>query len=310
MPGGAVLAVGGCALPADGSASCTPCANGLGCLTNEIFWIDRDASVTCCGAGRPTCDGPAKDPHFRAFIEPALIAHEGGRPWLLEGPPAARTLRLFDPWTGQFDTTSFAIGAGPSKEFPPVPADAGLSLWLEQCADGAPGDCNTTLHGFRHGVRGPYTQAVAPLLLENTVGVALDRAPSAGAEPGAVASRPHLAEGELELAPNSELVLTDTSYANVRLEIPVNSGPPPAVHLGSMVFGTAAASKRSASCPWPATASDAPFIVVRKGETVTLSIGDHTQDCEGPSGRVSISISAAATPSTLSPITVTRIATP
>jgi hypothetical protein len=77
-----------------------------------------------------------------------------------------------------------------------------------------------------------------------------------------------------------------------------------------MVFGTAAASKRSASCPWPATASDAPFIVVRKGETVTLSIGDHTQDCEGPSGRVSISISAAATPSTLSPITVTRIATP
>jgi len=316
MPGGAVLAVGGCALRLDGGPlSCTQhCADGLGCLTNEIFWIDRDGNVTCCGAGRASCDGPPPpfaDASFEAFLEPMLVPGEGGRPWLLEGEATARALHRFDPWTGQFEKGGVATRAGPFSALTPARAGAGLFLWLEQCTAKSPSDCITTLDGFRHSVRGSYTQAVAPLLLKDTVGVALDRAPSALAEPGTVASRSRRLEGgKLELAPDSELLLTDTTYADVRVEIPVSSGPPPAVHLGSTVLGGATASTR-ASCPWPVTAPQAPFVasVVRRGETVTLSIGEHTQNCDGPSGRVSISIVTTTTPITLSPVSVTRIAT-
>jgi hypothetical protein len=156
-------------------------------------------------------------------------------------------------------------------------------------------------------------------LLNDTEGVALDRAPSAppktGAAPrpwldqtGATDGRPGILR--LHLTPNSELVLTDTTYEGVHVEVPVNAGPPPVVHLGSMAFGSRA--KRSASCQWPVTAPRAPFVadVVRNGDRVTLTIGDRARDCDGPTGRVSISLGAEAALITLEPISVTRIATP
>jgi hypothetical protein len=330
MPGGAVLAAGGCALPMridEGPLSCTQhCEGGRGCLTNEIFWIDRDGGVTCCGAGRVTCNGlppPFEDPSFGAFVDPVLVPGEDGRPWLLEGERSARILHRFDPWTGQFPSTGVATGAGAFSTIVPAPADAALFLWLEECADGATGECNTSLYGFRHtslasegvahGVahlRGPYTQAAKPLLLGDTEGVSLDRAPSAELEPSAVAPRPWRDRtGALHLTPDSELVLTDTTYEGVHVEIPVSAGPPPVVHLGSMSFGST--SKRSTPCQWPVTAPRAPFVadVVREGDRVTLTIGDRARDCDGPAGRVSISLGAEATPITVKPISVTRVAT-
>jgi hypothetical protein len=333
MPGGAVLAVGGCALGM-GSGTCTqPCQGGLGCLTSEIFWIERDATVTCCGAGRAACGAPLpplfadSDRSFGAFIEPLLVAGEDGRPWLVEGAASARTLHRFDPWTGQFPSSGIATGTGASSIVVPTPVDTALFLWLEQCTDRAPGDCNTSLHGFRHtspgggviGLRGPYTQIVTPLLLgfEGVEGVALDRAPSAVPQPGSVAPRPWRdPSGAVHLTPNSELLLTDTTYENVHLEIQVGARPPPIVHLGGSTFG-------SKACPWPIAAPEPPFVaeVVRNGENVTLTIGDRSRDCGGPTGRVSIGIAAEATPITVGPIandrgaprggiSVTRIATP
>jgi hypothetical protein len=336
MPGGAVLAVGGCALPVDGApvspVSCTQhCQGELGCLTSEIFWIDREGGVTCCGAGRATCNGPPprfEDASFGAFLEPVLVSGEDGRPWLLEGERSARTLHRFDPWTGQFPSSGVATGTAASS-IVAAPADAALFLWLDQCTVGATTDCNTSLHGFRHTsqqsegfahLRGPYTQAAKPLLLNDTEGVALARAPSAPPGEGAVALRPWLDQTRamdgrpgtlnLHLTPDSELVLTDTTYEGVHVEIPVRAGPPPVVHLGSMAFGSTA--KRAASCQWPVAAPRAPFVadVVRGGDRVTLTIGDRTRDCDGPVGRVSISVGAEATPITVEPISVTRIATP
>ncbi|HEX4338230.1 MAG TPA: hypothetical protein VH062_20135 [Polyangiaceae bacterium] len=303
MPGGAVLAVGGCTLPLDGTAlKCDEHCDGVGCPSSEVFFIDRDGSVTCCGAGRASCSGiaPTDEPP-PAFDHPTLVPGEGGRPWLVEGT-TSRTLRPFDPWSGQFAVTSIGFDGNVAT---PVRADAGSFLFVDDCT-AAPCD-GASLHGFRFGLRGPYSQAIAPLLLADTIGVALDRPLSSAPAAGAAASQPYRApsaDGQqaLFLTAGSELVLTDTTYQGFDLVIPVRSGRPPLVHLGERVFG-------DAKCPWPVTSPQPPFDakVSRRGTTVTLSLGDRTDVCDGPDGRVTLAL-AAATELSLRSVSVTRVA--
>jgi hypothetical protein len=316
MPGGAVLAAGGCVVLRDGEIpKCDDlCNDGSGCRSNEIFWIDRDANVSCCGAGRPACDAPIpEDPSFvppPPFVEPALVGGADGRPWLgrsgrarpSDGSAAAHTLRRFDPWSGQFSPPSLTTDRRLSAT---ARADGGLFVALDDCgAVDLTEPCSVSAYGFRHGLRGPYTQAVAPLLLADTEGTALDRAPGVAPAPGAVATTTwrDQSNGEVQITPGSALLLTDTTYEDVDIVIHVTAGPPPIVQLGSASFG-------KGSCQWPLGAPQAPFDaeLLRKGEAVTLSVKGRSQSCDGPSGRVSIALSSGG-PMTVESVAVTRIA--
>jgi hypothetical protein len=251
-----------------------------------VFWIDRDGAVTCCGSGRSTCSGPpSKDPP-PGFSSPRLIAGEEGRPWLLEGDDPNRTLRRFDPWTGQFPLAGIVTSGNFATT---ARADAGLFLSLDDCSDETHPEipCTAALHGFRFGVRGQYTQAIAPLLLADTDGVAMDRALSPPPAAGAGASRPYRdsASGYLELTAGAEVFLTDTTYDGIDLVIPVHTGAPPLIHLGTTLFGGKA-------CPWPLSSPQPPFDaeLTRHGDAVTLSIQGHVNNCDGPTGRVAIAV--------------------
>jgi hypothetical protein len=304
MPGGAVLAVGGCTVSRDGSAlPCDePCPNGDGCLSSEVFWIDRDGNVTCCGSGRATCSGLTPiDGAPPGLKDPRLVPGEDGRPWLVEGVVGARTLRHFDPWSGQFPASGIATEA---KFSAPQRADAGLFLSIDDCSMNDPQTCSASLQGFRFGVRNPYTQAIAPLLLADTEGVATDRALSPPPAADAVAARPFRdpTHGDLVLTAGSRLALTDTTYDDVDLVIPVRSGAPPLVYLGTEMYG-------GKPRPWGLQSPQAPFDaeLLRKGSTVTLTIKGNTIVYDGPTGRVSIAVGADA-PLSFRSVTVTRVA--
>jgi hypothetical protein len=235
-------------------------------------------------------------------VQPALIGGEDGRPWLADGPAGARALRRFDPWSGQFAAPTLTTDRRLSLA---ARADAGLFVALDDC-ENVPltESCSASAYALRHGLRGPYTQSVAPLLLSDTEGTALEAAPGAPPDPGAVATRPwrNPNNGEVQITPGSTLVLTDTTYEDVDVVIHVTAGPPPVVQLGSTTFG-------KGSCQWPLGAPQPPFDaeVVRKGEAVTLSIKGRSQSCDGPTARVAISLSSSA-PTTVASIGVTRIA--
>ncbi len=290
MPGGALLAVGGCTVPLDGQTlNCDVHCQDTGCPSNEVFWIDRDGNVACCGAGRTSCSGDVPDPDHPppAFVSPALVPGEEGRPWLVEGAAGARRLHRFDPWSGQFAGADAASDPDLSVA---TRADAGLLLSIDDCGGKLPTeDCSARLHGYRSGVRGTYTQAIAPLLLADTTGVAMDRALGAPPAPGAAPSRPYRDStlGDVELTSGSELVLTDTTYADVDLVIDMRRGQPPLVSLGDSVYG-------DETCRWPASAPDPPYDaeLTRSGGVVTLTIAGRTKTCPGPAGRVSIRIGA------------------
>jgi hypothetical protein len=305
MPGGAVLAVGGCDLPADGvtALDCSAhCEGDLGCPSSEVFWIDADANVTCCGGGRAACSGLPVPAIATPFDGPRLLAGEEGRPWLLDGAAGGRTLRRFDPWTAQFPISGTALNGAPAAV---ASADAGLFLFMDGCDATSPSDCVADLRGLRHGVRGPYTQAVAPLLLANTEGVALDRAPAPPPAPGAAPSRPSRdpTNGAVYLTPGAAMVLTDTTYADVHVVVHVTGGAPPLLRLGEASFG-------GKSCPWPVRAPQTPFDadLVRRGGRITLSIGTHSQSpCDGPANRVSIVVAADRAAVTVGSVTVARL---
>ncbi|HVW28345.1 MAG TPA: hypothetical protein VHC69_23440 [Polyangiaceae bacterium] len=301
MPGGAVLAVGGCTESTDGATqTCDkPCDNGAGCPSSEVFWIDRDGDVTCCGSGRQNCGGPAQD-GVAPFVSPELVGGEDGRPWLFDGPSDSRAMQRFNPWTGQFEAPMPTDERGPASL---ARADAGLFVALDDCGADAPTPCSASVRGFRHGLRGPYSQAVAPLLLADTEGVALDRAPGAPPSPGAVATASwrNPANGQVQITPGSTLLVTDTTYEDVDVVVHVTAGPPPTVHLGSATFG-------KGSCQWPLTAPQPAFDaeLTRRGGSVTLTVKGRARSCPGPSGRVAVSFAGDA-PITLESITVTRI---
>ena len=216
--------------------------------------------------------------------------------------PTTHTLRRFEPWSGQFALPTLTTDRPVSVA---RRADAGLLVALDDCSDpGAPQPCSASAYGFRHGLRGPYTQAVAPLLLADTEGTAPDRPTGAPPAPGAVATSPwrNTANGEVQITAGSALVLTDTTYADVDVVVHVTAGAPPVVHLGSAAFG-------NRSCQWPLSAPQTPFDaeLVRRGNTVTLGVKGRARACRGPSERAAISLSAGD-PVTIASVAVTRIA--
>jgi hypothetical protein len=286
MPGGSVLVVGGCRLLAASEPSCdTPCNGGAGCASDEVLWLTRD--------GTPTVLPDALDV---TAATPLLVAGEEGRPWLLaDGANGGRVLRRFNPWESTFVPADTPVTVPQDPTARGVATDPGLLVWLggENAGD------LPSLTAYRHGTRGQFTDAVAPLLLGSTDGLSLDR--PLGAD---VARDP--SDGDVLLtAAGATLVLTDTTYADVSVAVDVRAGAPPTISLADRTYG-------DASCPWPAT-PEPPFIAEldRIGTEVRLTVASKTRVCAGNGGRVSVSIVGTGETVDVRSVTVRRsIGTP
>lgn len=301
MPGGGVLTVGCTVSQSGATPPCRdPCAAGAGCP--DSYWITKEGRAD-----------RLPDPRGLDVTDPVLVPGSDGRPWLVAAAAGAapgagsRVLRRFDPWLAEFarepslpaplDGPPLLAGGAPT---PPrfVAVDAGLFVWLLR----DPQDGHPVLAGFRHGTRTPFAQRVAPLLLGDTEGIALDRTPILSDGPGKDAWR-DAATGTVVLTPDAAatLVITDVTYADVRLGLDVRAGAPPVVHLGSSAYG-------SGACGWPSAPTTGPLTatLARVGGDVRLTIAGASRSCRGPSGRVSIRLQASTTRVEIASITVNR----
>ncbi len=260
MPGGGALAVGGCIsrTPAPGDCS-------------DAWWITPE------GVPEQLPPLPVDAPH------PALVAAENGAPFLWS--PQNQLWLRFDPWQGRF-VDAASPGPGPGAGLPaPIAIDPGAFVWLARSGN------RTVLNGFRHGTRERFAFDLLPLL---------EGVPPAGSFPESPAW--HLAPDRSPLGPGAEVhfdpalglvldgdyataVLTDTSYASLRLEMTLVEGAPPRVLLGG---------RELTDCPWP-KASSRTLALLRTGGRVELERGDEKQVCTVGLGRVTVAFGAGGT---------------
>ncbi len=229
-PGGGGLAVGGCEdrAPLAGEACSARCgtlpdeladslagrARGCPPASFDVWWIRDDGGVT------PLPDLP---PGIDAS-RPALIAASDAAPWLIAGE---RVLR-FDPWTGRFAVAGLPERITlPEDVASPVAIDTGAFAWLSEGIASPSGLPEVTLRSFRHGTRSRF-ESDTPLLPDGALHLAPNQAPvlPEGSESDV------RYDGALHLrGVGAQAFVTDTTYADVELELVLSSGVPPFVTL-------------------------------------------------------------------------------
>jgi hypothetical protein len=297
MPGGGVLAVGGCEArepsSPDEAAECSiacergcPPANGV----YDAFWIDAQGVATAISldAGRPI-----------VAPRPILLPGSEGAPWLvaaLGGMPFVPRLFRFNPWSQRFTLASEVEGIArlPRPDAPrPLSIEPDAFVWLDESLERA------DLLGVRLGTRNRYAQDVSlvsfadPLDPSRPQHLAPDRAAGLGAA----------YDGALELVPAGDdiqptVFITDTDYADFTLTIRLASASvPPLLLVGGLVYGTS-------DCAWPEAPTKGTAIrqnegslgaepmLRRQGEEVELLLNGGRTRCPGPIGRASIGVRA------------------
>jgi hypothetical protein len=301
MPGGAALAVfDGCEnRTKKAGEDCDACPLG-GCPSStgfDVYWISPDGvptHVQSIGTFDPT------------MPKPLLIPASNGAPWL---DASGHWLR-FDPWQAKFVVPPVSPSSAPSCKpakwdvtggcWPePVALDSGLFVWLQ----------DEKLLGFRSDTRDEYAFDVAPLLStpapqgafpdSSLLHTAPDRPPLAPGTPSTFEA------GGVPLEPGSALVVTDTTYIDLHLEISLDEGSmPPLLELGTTELGGAA-------CPWSEPSQPAPkggwtLTVDRSGSSVTLGQNNQTHNCSMPTGRVSVALKAGGGTASVQSLLVRR----
>jgi hypothetical protein len=254
------------ALPAGGAllAGAAPMADMF-----DVWWITPEGKADTL----ESLPRPRKDARVR------LVAASDGSPWAWNGTFWLR----FDPWQARFlrPVDAPLDLDGPDDDMPaPVAVDPGLFVWLARDA----GTGQTSVRGFRHGVRGRLSRDL-PLLFGDSAHVAPDRPP----QPDVVSFDPNPTTGGLLLIkpftlPAPEVAITDTVYADFDLSADIDPGSAlPEVVIGGFHVG-------SSFCPWPAGGIGSSFSLTRRGRT--LAIGSSEVACQGPEGRVGIALRA------------------
>ena len=293
LPGGAVLAVGGCEDRAPGAGEdcqrecergCPP--GGAGSPRFEAYWLESDGTVSeldALPAGRPS-----------------LLPGSDGSPWLVVGD---NQLFRFDPWHARFEPSGLSLGSSTSAaRFVTMGSDS--FAWLA--------DDGLVLHGLRLGTRSAFSNDVPLVVLRDTVDpsrpahLTPDRPPSdeltyERGGPGALV----FAASESGTG-NRCVWISDARYADFSAEIAFSSDFSPSLRLGNSEFVAPGAANVDSVCPLPALAEGnegGRMLVDRVGPHVTLTIASARSECWVGSERLSVGVCA----SELGPVRVTRV---
>jgi hypothetical protein len=284
LPGGAVLAVGGCEERVGSSEQCGMCRRG--CPPEhgwDAFWIDADREIVPFAVEHPV-------------PRPQLITASEGAPFLVTEDAGGSPLLLrFDPWSRSFRPVNDAEGALPHPALPALALDAGAYVYVGETG------ARAQLWGRRFSTRNVYSHdselihATHPSNSTWPLHLAPGEAVQAvtGLVPGENESSPWV----LELTETTAW-LTDTSYADFELEVELAPG------------GTPRLMVNSERCSWPIQATSMPVELnaVRRGGVVTLSDADAAVECSVDEGRVRLGFAPAkrGEPARLTRIAVAR----
>ena len=299
LPGGAVLAVGGCEdrAPEAGEDCTRECQRGCPPRPStassgryEAFWISADATVTALNL-------PIRAGH------PSLLPGSDGSPWLIADNAE---LYRFDPWRGDFESAGTGLGLDGALS-PPRFVAMGLDsfAWLSDDAQGV------VLAGVRLGTRSAFSNDV-PLVTPRDPNdptrpahLVPDHAPSAelSYEEGS---------GALAFASSTSgmaktcVWLSDAQFGDFSAEFAFSSGASPSLRLGNSQFVDPEAHDTSSSCALPALAEGnvgGRILLRRVGNHATLTLGSAHSECSISAERVPVGVCA----SDLGPVRVTLV---
>jgi hypothetical protein len=293
LPGGAVLAVGGCEDRAGSDEECAPCRRGCRPEAGwDAFWISKDRDVVQLSLQA-------------AAPRPRLISAPDGAPYLVpeagsEGFEAGAALLRFDPWDQVFRAVT-PIAHPPELDLPVTGLDAGAAVWV---TDAIP---DASLVGQRFSTRNEFAQDLELITLVSSTNSRwpLHLAPGQGGEPGG-ARYARLVPGEagagsayvLEVAGGAAVWLTDARFADFSFQVTLDQGKPPDLLIDST----------AGECHWPAPGSERPQLLTarRTGTRLELTAEAEASTCELPSTRVAIGLRAGDAPVRLSRLSIHR----
>ena len=296
MPGGAVLAVGGCEdRPATSAPDATTCAASCrrGCVPLEggydAWWIDHDGI-----AARIALDGIAAP-------RPILLQGSDGRPWLVAAAadaPDVPQLYRFNPWTDQPSFEPALLSSEVRLPRPGMPEPLSLEpdafVWLDD------GEDRGQLLGLRLGTRNHYAQDLSLVLAADPFAPEVPR----HLVPDRVLGDAVRYDGALTLRqPDVTVIVADADYADVTIKLRLRGSGLPIVVLGKTLLG-------GAECPWPEgnrTGGDADLpTILRHGAQAELRFHGGGQACQVEPDRLQLALRAGARVSTITELDIER----
>jgi hypothetical protein len=306
LPGGAVLAVGGCqdreAMPGEDCSvwcrrGCPPLPSPAKQPSYEAFWVSADGSVS-----------PLNFPFSAA--QPVLLPGSDGQPWLItagvdqagNAAPGNFATYRFDPWQGSFVVTDLDLGAQPLVAAPRfVATGADAFVWFGEDADGP------ALHGIRLGTRSAFSSDVALVALRDANDATRPAHLAPDHSPEADAVHYDSARGVLQFGNASATCvwISDAEFANFSAQIGFSAGTTPRIQLGSQQIANASSAAADPNCHLPSadTGSAGSIHVQRVGGHVSLRIGATQTNCDLSTARLPIGVCG----SDLGPTEVTLI---
>ena len=299
LPGGAVLAVGGCEDRAAraGEDCARECQRGCPPQSYDAFWIAPDGTVTALNTTVATG-------------RQALLLGSDGGPWLIaDAGQRGASLYRFDPWHADFDLVGPELGLE-SALAPPRIVAMGLDsfAWLSEDAQGI------ALNGIRLATRSAFSNDVPLVTLRDATDpsrpahLVPDRPPSADLNyeggPGALA---FASSGSG--AAKTCVWVSDALFADFSAEFDFSSSQSPSLRLGTTEFVDAAADVAGGSCllpalpAQPANDKDRRIQLQRVGNHASLTIGNAHSECLVGGQRLPVGVCA----SELGPARVTRV---
>lgn len=279
MPGGAVLAVGGCEERSGTDAECEMCPVGF-CRPRDGwdgFWISGDRDVV-------------QFPLDLAVPRPRLIAAPDGAPYLIaDAAPGDEVQQLwrFDPWAQRF-VPAARLANAPHPELPLSMLDPGAAAWV------AERDGEAVLMGRRFSVRHELARDLGLITLVSSTSALwpLHLAPGQGSPTGATARAqlvPRSASEELgsdfvlELRQSASVWVTDARYGDFDVELTWEAGELPALLVGTP----------ERKCSWSSSGSKPPdhLVARRRSTRITLVLGDREVTCDaGTEQRIALGL--------------------
>ncbi len=311
LPGGAVLAVGGCEDRAPQAAEdcasecqrgCPPRPGAARSERYEAYWISPEGTVTALnlplGAGRPS-----------------LLPGSDGGPWLIadSGEPgdserSARRpgLYRFNPWQADFARVGTELGLDPALA-PPRFVAMGLDsfAWLTEDAQGI------VLNGVRLGTRSAFSTDIRlvtprdPDDPSRPLHLVPDHAPSADLSYEGGAGALAFATSKAGAAKTC-VWISDALFADFSAEFTFSSGVSPSLRLGTTQFVDPAVEDANGACrlpALPADGKDSRILLERVASHASLTIGGAHSECLISAQRLAVAVCA----SELGPARVTAV---